>query len=34
MLTLEKPDEVNAHLISLLERVQRDIAADATNGAA
>ena len=34
MLTLEKPEEVNAHLISLLERVQRDIADDATNGAA
>ncbi|MCX6434448.1 MAG: alpha/beta hydrolase [Actinobacteria bacterium] len=34
MLTLEKPDEVDAHLISLLERVQRDVAADSANGAA
>jgi pimeloyl-ACP methyl ester carboxylesterase len=34
MLTLEKHEEVDAHLIALLERVQRDIAADTANGAA
>jgi pimeloyl-ACP methyl ester carboxylesterase len=34
MLTLEKHEEVDAHLIALLERVQRDIAAGAANGAA
>ena len=34
MLTLEKHEEVDAHLVSLLERVRRDIAAEASDGAA
>lgn len=34
MLTLEKHEEVDAHLLSLLERVRRDIAAEASDGAA
>jgi pimeloyl-ACP methyl ester carboxylesterase len=34
MLTLEKPDDVNAPLLALLDRVRRDIAGDATDGAA
>lgn len=34
MLTLEKHEEVDAHLISLLDRVRRDVAGAATNGAA
>jgi pimeloyl-ACP methyl ester carboxylesterase len=34
MVTLEKPEEVDEHLIDLLERVQRDIRLDATGGAA
>ena len=34
MLTLEKHEEVDAHLIALLERVQRDVATATTNGAA
>ena len=34
MLTLEKPDEVDAHLIELLDRVQRDVAAASADGAA
>jgi len=34
MLTLEKPEAVNGPLLSLLDRVRRDIAADTTDGAA
>jgi pimeloyl-ACP methyl ester carboxylesterase len=34
MLTLEKHEEVDAHLMSLLGRVRRDIAAEASDGAA
>jgi pimeloyl-ACP methyl ester carboxylesterase len=34
MLTLEKHEEVDAHLVALLERVRRDIAAEASDGAA
>ncbi len=34
MLTLEKHEDVNAPLVALLERVHRDIAADAGDGAA
>jgi pimeloyl-ACP methyl ester carboxylesterase len=34
MLTLEKHEEVDAHLLALLERVQRDVAADTDHGAA
>lgn len=33
MVTLEKPDQVNAALLSLLDRVQRDIAADTATSA-
>jgi pimeloyl-ACP methyl ester carboxylesterase len=34
MVTLEKPDVVDAHLLALLDRVQRDVAAHASGGAA
>ena len=34
MLTLEKPDEVDEHLVELLVRVQRDVAAASADGAA
>jgi pimeloyl-ACP methyl ester carboxylesterase len=34
MLTLEKHEEVNAHLLELLDRVRRDIAHDSADGAA
>ena len=34
MVTLEKPEVVNAHLRALLERVQRDVAGRASDGAA
>ena len=34
MVTLEKPEVVDAHLRALLERVQRDVAGRASDGAA
>ena len=34
MVTLEKPDQVDAHLLTLLARVRRDIAGEASDGAA
>ncbi len=34
MLTLEKPEIVDEHLVGLLERVRRDLAPESTNGAA
>ncbi len=34
MVTLEKPDEVDAHLLELLERVQRDISQNVPGGGA